>query len=222
MNTDKMSTKEKILQEALALFSVKGFDAVSVRDIVRAVGIKESSLYNHFASKQDIFDTLIRVCSKRNEEFFHSLQLTGEDMRFAADERTVAMYQGMTNEQFAAIAGRIFDFYFADETNVRLRRMLTIEQYRNEAIGKLFRDISFDDAINYQAALFAKLMEAGYFRRTDPYLMALAFFSPIFLLFYKFDNNAASLSEARELFLRHIAHFGEIYAPGPSSETSNA
>jgi AcrR family transcriptional regulator len=39
-----MNTKEKILREALDLFSVNGFEAVSMRDIASAVGIKESSL----------------------------------------------------------------------------------------------------------------------------------------------------------------------------------
>ena len=43
-----MTTKERIRYEALNLFSEKGFDTVSVRDIASAVGIKESSLYNHY------------------------------------------------------------------------------------------------------------------------------------------------------------------------------
>jgi len=54
-----MNTKEKIIYESLNLFSTKGFDAISVRDIANAVGIKASSLYNHFKNKQDIFDTII-------------------------------------------------------------------------------------------------------------------------------------------------------------------
>ncbi len=37
-----MNTRDKILREALTLFSSRGFDAVSVRDIARAVGIKKA------------------------------------------------------------------------------------------------------------------------------------------------------------------------------------
>ena len=51
--------------EALNLFSVKGYDPVSVRDIAYAVGIKESSLYNHFKNKQDIFDSILREYTGR-------------------------------------------------------------------------------------------------------------------------------------------------------------
>lgn len=207
-----MSTKEKIMLEALDLFSVKGYEAVSVRDIARAVGIKESSLYNHFKNKQDIFDTIINEYSKRIEEFFFKMQLTGEDRQFAADERTVNMYKNMTTDKFAQVAGSIFEYVFTDEINVKLRKMLTIEQYRSADIARIFRNISFDDSINFQAMLFDGMMKAGCFIKTDPYILALEFYSPIFLIFYKYDNSEESLKEAKELFTRHIKHFSEIYS----------
>lgn len=207
-----MSTKEKIMLEALDLFSVKGYEAVSVRDIARAVGIKESSLYNHFKNKQDIFDTIINEYSKRIEEYFFKMQLTGEDRQFAADERTVNMYKNMTTDKFAQVAGSIFEYVFTDEINVKLRKMLTIEQYRSADIARIFRNISFDDSINFQAMLFDGMMKAGCFIKTDPYILALEFYSPIFLIFYKYDNSEESLKEAKELFTRHIKHFSEIYS----------
>lgn len=216
-----MNTRERILLEALNLFSLQGYDAVSVRDIARAVGIKESSLYNHFKGKQDIFDTLISEYSGRGSEFFHRMQLTGENQEFAVDARTIEMYRNMSNQQFAAIAGPIFEFYFTDEINVKLRRLLTMEQYRNPELRKLYRDLSFDEAINFQAALFAALMDAGCFVRTDPYILALAFFAPIFLIFYKFDNNQQSLDEARRLFMRHIDHFNQTYGASVNSADCN-
>ena len=43
-----MKTKDKILIEALSLFSVSGFSGVSVRDIAKAVGIRESAIYKHY------------------------------------------------------------------------------------------------------------------------------------------------------------------------------
>ena len=206
-----MNTKEKILTEALNLFSVRGYEAVSVRDIARAVGIKESSLYNHFKNKQDIFDTILSEYSARTSEYFYRMQLTEEHKQFAADERTVNMYKNMMPKQFADTAGQIFEFIFTDGINVKLRKMLTIEQYRSAKAATLFRKISFDDSVNFQAALFDGMIKAGCFIKTDPYMLALEFFSPIFLIFYKFDNNEQSLKEAKELFLRHIRHFNETY-----------
>jgi AcrR family transcriptional regulator len=206
-----MTTREKILTEALSLFSVKGYEPVTVRDIAYAVGIKESSLYNHFKNKQDIFDSILEEYSGRWETIFNQVRLTGEDMQFAVDERTVNMYRNMTNEQFSAVAGMVFDYYMTDEINVRLRRMLTIEQYRSDHIARLFRKISFDDSIEFQAQLFGALMDAGSFIKTDPHILALEFFSPIFLIFYKYGNDPESIKEAKQLFLRHIDHFNRIY-----------
>ena len=51
-----MKTKDKILIEALSLFSVSGFSGVSVRDIAKAVGIRESAIYKHYKNKQQLFD----------------------------------------------------------------------------------------------------------------------------------------------------------------------
>ena len=202
-----MTTREKILTEALNLFSVKGYDPVSVRDIAYAVGIKESSLYNHFKNKQDIFDSILREYTGRWEAIFNQVQLTGEDKQFAVDDRTINMYRNMTPAQFAAIAGTIFDYYMKDDINVKLRRMLTIEQYRNDGIAEIFRRVSFDDSIEFQAQLFKALMDAGCFIKTDPYVLALEFFSPIFLIFYKFNSDPDSFVKAKELFLKHIDHF---------------
>ncbi|MFR7744824.1 MAG: TetR/AcrR family transcriptional regulator [Acutalibacteraceae bacterium] len=52
-------TRERILEQALELFSEKGYDSVSVGEIARAVGIKAPSLYNHFPSKRAIFDAIV-------------------------------------------------------------------------------------------------------------------------------------------------------------------
>jgi AcrR family transcriptional regulator len=206
-----MTTKEKILTEALSLFSVRGYDPVSVRDIAGAVGIKESSLYNHFKNKQDIFETILNEYSARWNALFGGLQLSDADNQFSVDDRTVSMYRNMTQAQFRNIAEVIFEAYMTDEVNVKFRKMLTIEQYRNEEIRKLFRKISFDDSLDYQARLFQALIELGCFKRTDPYILAVEFFSPIFLIFYKYSGEPESLASARELFLRHIDHFNLTY-----------
>ena len=54
-----MDTKEKILFNALEMFSQTGYNTVSIRDIAEAVDIKESSIYYHFKNKQDIFDSIV-------------------------------------------------------------------------------------------------------------------------------------------------------------------
>ena len=60
-------TKQRILDKALELFSTQGYDSVSVGEIAKAVGIKAPSLYNHFPSKQAIFDAIMKSTAEQYE-----------------------------------------------------------------------------------------------------------------------------------------------------------
>ncbi|MEI6230656.1 MAG: TetR/AcrR family transcriptional regulator [Actinomycetes bacterium] len=57
---DVWSTRDSILLEASRLFATRGFRGTSTRDICAAVGIRQPSLYSHFASKQSIAEELLR------------------------------------------------------------------------------------------------------------------------------------------------------------------
>lgn len=61
-------TKQRILEKSLELFASKGYDAVSVGEIAKAVGVKAPSLYNHFASKQAIFDAIVESTAAHYEK----------------------------------------------------------------------------------------------------------------------------------------------------------
>lgn len=54
-----LSRKEEIISTASHLFKEKGYNAVTMRDIAEAMGMKAASLYNHISSKQEILATLI-------------------------------------------------------------------------------------------------------------------------------------------------------------------
>ena len=71
MGAGKMDTKERILDISLSMFSISGYEAVSIRDICGAVGIKESSLYYHFRNKRDILDSLMRKYEDHISSLLH-------------------------------------------------------------------------------------------------------------------------------------------------------
>ena len=60
-----MSTKERILEEALTLFAENGYDGTSVEEIAKHVGIKAPSLYKHYKGKEDILNALIDAAESR-------------------------------------------------------------------------------------------------------------------------------------------------------------
>lgn len=63
--------KQQIVNTAAMLFKEKGYSAVTMRDIAKAMGIKASSLYNHISSKQDILTNIIISLA---EEFTNGMQ----------------------------------------------------------------------------------------------------------------------------------------------------
>ncbi len=58
--TTGISTRERILAAALELFAQHGFGGASMRELARRVGIRESSLYNHFPGKAAILEAIMR------------------------------------------------------------------------------------------------------------------------------------------------------------------
>ena len=66
-----METPDRILDAALRLFADRGYDAVSVQEIVEATGITKPPLYHHFGSKQGVLDALV---AKNYEDWLARLQ----------------------------------------------------------------------------------------------------------------------------------------------------
>jgi AcrR family transcriptional regulator len=52
-------TRDEILRVALDLFTDKGFEGTSIRDISDALGMTKSALYYHFVNKDDIVSSLM-------------------------------------------------------------------------------------------------------------------------------------------------------------------
>lgn len=64
-----MDNREAILKEALHLFYSRGYDAVSVQEIVEAAGVTKPTLYYHFGSKRGLLETLLAGrCEKMEAE----------------------------------------------------------------------------------------------------------------------------------------------------------
>jgi AcrR family transcriptional regulator len=64
-------TRESLLDEALTLFSLRGYSATSIREIIQAAGVTQPTLYYHFAGKRALFEELIK---KHYEDSQHQLE----------------------------------------------------------------------------------------------------------------------------------------------------
>ena len=55
-----MDNQQELLDQALALFSLRGYDAVGVRQVVEAVGVTKPTLYHYFDSKRGLLENLLQ------------------------------------------------------------------------------------------------------------------------------------------------------------------
>ena len=74
----KAENRMKILKEAANLFKKHGFSQTTTRDIARATGIATGTLFNYFATKEDLVLALVDICFKDAEEEFQQRRRGGE------------------------------------------------------------------------------------------------------------------------------------------------
>lgn len=199
-----MTTKQKILNEALTLFAEKGYSAVYVGEIADAVGIKTPSLYKHYKSKQDIFNSCVEVFAERMENIRNNMQLPGS--------KTASFsYETIAEEQLIEVANALFMFYLQDNVAAKFRKMLMIERYHNPEINRLFEDLFIIGAIDHEKEIFSKLIDAKVIKGENPYIIALRFYTPIFYLLQKYDMRPNEIEEAKHELTLVVQEFCKTY-----------
>lgn len=200
------NTKDTIMCQALTLFANRGYEGVSMRDIASAVGIKAASLYNHFSSKEDIFNSIIDEMSKRYERAIIKIQVPSGGI-----DEVVEQYMAITEDTLVMIVKDLFLYFLNDDFASKFRHMLTIEQFRSTQAGHVFQDFFINGALKFQKGLFENMIKMGEFIDCDPYIMALHFYSPIFLLLSKYDHLHNKEDEALDILAGHVKQFCAIY-----------
>ena len=184
---DGLNTREKILETAIAMFAEKGYNDVSVRDITRAVGIKESSLYNHFISKQQILDEIFEYLL----QWFESMNIP--------EEEAARLIAEADPEGFMEICLMNFRMYFGDPKLIKIWRIISIERFRNKRANDFFINRLIDYPLEYQAKIFGLMMKKGLIAEADPMMIAREFYSfmlMIYLRYFEVESGAGMADKA--------------------------
>lgn len=121
----KTQTKDKIFDTALDLFSKKGYDSVSVRTIASEVGIKESSIYNHYSSKKDILMSILNYF----EEYFKGNPLDDENIRKLLEENP---------EEFYHQGSEMFKQQIFEEKILKIVKLIFVQMYQIDEVKEFF------------------------------------------------------------------------------------
>jgi AcrR family transcriptional regulator len=201
-----MDTKKKILDVALTLFSEKGYGNVFVGQIAEGVGIKAPSLYKHYESKQDIFNAILDEMRERYNRKAVDLNMNGSD--YPAD---FELYKNASEDELVKMGTGLFSFFLHDEYECKFRKMLTLEQFSDKELSKLFSDQYYDEPLKYQSGLLHLLILQGKLKGDDADIMALQFFAPIYLLMTVCDRQPEREKECLRKLEKHIRQFSRIY-----------
>ena len=201
-----MDTKQRILDEALTLFSEKGYANVFVGDIAQAVGIKAPSLYKHYKSKKAIFDAIIDKMNANFAEQAKAMQINGTDAA-----KDAGIYKSLPEDQLLKLGREFFLYYLHDDYNRKFRKMLTLEQFHDNELAKMYSKLYVDDPLSYQGMLFGFMVTAGVLKTDNVQIMTLHFYAPIYYLLTICDREPEREPEALKLLDEHIKQFDRIY-----------
>ena len=188
MERNGRNTKQKIIEESMKLFSVSGFDAVSIRTIAEAVGVGNSALYKHFKSKKEILDEIVSY----SVEYFLSM-----------GQKQMGQIQSKEDLQTACLT--MFDFQTQDEWMVMFRRLLIMEQFKNPEMAAIYRKFFIELPVESQEQYFKLLMEQGLMKEKNARVLSMELYAP----FYLYHLTSDAREDLRELFQVHVKNFWE-------------
>ena len=202
---ERGNTKQEILNAALDLFSVQGFEATSISQIANAVGIRKASLYSHFENKQAILVAIVKEVLERYAEHSIFALANWDDPDFTKDK------QDMTPDAAVQMNQGQLRYILHDPAISRARKMLTIEQFQNPELAKLQTKQNYTDVLRYFTGLVGFLIRQGALTEDNPEIMAAQLCLPITVWLGLCDREPEREQEVMGLVERHIRQFFRIY-----------
>lgn len=158
--------RQQLILTAMSLFSKKGFDGTTTKEIARAAGVTEAIIFRHFPTKNDLYAAILdyKACELRSEEWL-------EDLREHAarrDDETV----------FREIISRIIEHHRRDKNFMRLMLYSALEDH---ALAKKFKDRQANPLHKFLRQYITTRQQEGAFGDFNPNAVIRALFAlPIY------------------------------------------
>ncbi len=190
-------TKAKIPEVALKLFSQNGYLGTSMNDIAAQLGITKPALYKHYASKREILKSIVKRMSDMDYERAEEYDMPETEPNGFADA-----YMKTPIEKIRAYSIAQFRHWTEEPFPARFRKMITLEQYRDTEMAKLYQNYLATGPTEYMAAIFRKMTDSDGAAMQS----ALDFYGPMYLLYSVYDG-ADDKAAVIKLLEEHIDRF---------------
>ena len=201
----KGSTKQEILDAALQLFSVQGYEATSISQLAEAVGIRKASLYSHFESKQAILDALLQTTLEQYEQHSIFANADWDNPAYTKDK------EDMSPELAVRMCIGQVRYILHDPRISKARKMLIIEQFQNPQMAKLQTKQNYTDVMRYFTGFVRFLIRQGQLADQDAEIMAAQLCLPVSIWINLCDREPQREDEVMQLIERHIRQFFQLY-----------
>lgn len=173
----RRNTKEEIIDVALELFSINGFDATSLSDISSELSITKAALFKHFSSKDEILSSVIKMMDeedrKRAEEMNVPVSLKVEDEK---------SYRNVKKNDFLFFALSQFDYWTENKRTVEYRRFLSLERFVRDDLKTKWDENFVSGPLSYTKDVLESLGLENYERK------AMRLWSQMFLSYSLYDR----------------------------------
>lgn len=174
----KKNTKEKIFDVSIDLFSQYGYNGVSIRQIAKEVGIKESSIYNHYPSKESILESILNYYIEEMLKEEAPIMQSSEDLDLDFD-----YFYKKGSDRFIS--------KLSEEKMMKITRIFIVGSYHNPKMKNFVKEGIVDYAIKDWKNLFDLMKVKKIIREdADSKQLAESFYSyGLFLLYEHFILN---------------------------------
>jgi AcrR family transcriptional regulator len=191
----KISNKERIFDVSIDLFSEYGYDGVSVRQIAKEVGIRESSIYNHYSSKESIMDSIL--------DYYINRMLANDIPLNQASENLDVGFDYFYRAGLDAFTSQLYD-----EKMSKITRIILIESYHNDKIKVFMQKSIISQAIEGWVVLF-DLMKSKELIRDDCDTRQLAESFYKYGLFLLYEHYIINYPEDDRKFIKKLREKSE-------------
>lgn len=168
-----LSTKERILNEALVCFANYGYKGTNLRDLASNLGLSKSALYRHFSSKEELWrELLIKVDTDVKNKF--------------NNKPSLSQFESVTG--LYAYTMQLVNVAIHDSEVIMARKLLVIEQFHDEQAREMAVNHFLDGIIKIFADILEAMMKEGTIKEDNAEILAFSYVTPIFALIQMYDR----------------------------------
>ena len=183
------NTKSQIIDVSLKLFSEKSYHGSSIRDIAKEVGIRESAIYNHFKSKNEILSEIINLFASRN---IGTLILTDELINILSKPQIF----------FIMLSNNIVNFWNSDKERMFIKLLMNLNSITSNEINYTLENY-LEDFRKLCSFIFDEMIHYKFLKNIEVRTLSKEFISPLFLVQINILNKPETFNDYKKFLKKH-------------------